>query len=118
MGADERRAAVHPRHEGLSAGDVVPPVMSTTIATDGPVSSNGKHPTPTPPNTADAIGILRRPARNLHLAGGFGPLVAGAMLFLLMLWAAPSVAPEHIVRPAATAKATPSTTTTCRPRRR
>lgn len=90
--------------------------MTTTIDTNGPVSSNGSHPTPTPPNTADAIGILRRPARNLHLAGGFGPLIVGTILFLLMLWAAPSVAPEHVVqRPAASTKATPSTTTTSLP---
>lgn len=87
--------------------------MSTTIDTHGPVSSNGSHPTPAAPTTAEAIGILRRPARNLHLAGGFGPLIVGAVLFLLMLWAAPSVAPEHVVeRPAPVTKAAPSTTTT------
>jgi hypothetical protein len=48
---------------------------------------------------------------------GFGTLVAGAALFVLMLVIAPSVAPEHIVdRPVSTpAPASPSSTTTTAP---
>jgi poly-D-alanine transfer protein DltD len=34
---------------------------------------------------------------NLHLARGFGPLVVAAILFILMVLLAPTVAPERIV---------------------
>jgi hypothetical protein len=41
------------------------------------------------------------------IARGFGTLVAGVVLFLLMLAVAPSVAPEHIVdRPATSTTST------------
>ena len=91
--------------------------MSTNIRTDEPVSSNGSKPaaavgTAAAPTAADAIGILRKRPRNLHLAGGFGPLIIGAVLFLLMLWVAPSVAPEHVVQRPATTPTTAVTTTT------
>jgi|GEM_PF-6337390 len=71
-------------------------------------SPNGKTaPATVVPN--DAIVLLRERPRNVLLFRGFGTLVAGVILFLLMLWLAPSVAPEHIVlEPAATA--TTSTT--------
>jgi hypothetical protein len=53
--------------------------------------------------TSDVITKLRDNPRNLHVAGGFGPLLAAAILFLLMLVLAPSVAPERVVvRPART----------------
>jgi len=82
--------------------------MSTDLTTTEPVSTNGKTPHPT--SAPDAIAALRRRPRNIHLAGGFGPALVGIALFLLMLWLAPSVAPERIVeRPAST---TTSTTTT------
>jgi hypothetical protein len=89
--------------------------MSTDIIADGPISANGSKPAVASPppgemTAADAVASLRRRARNVHLLGGFGPLVMGLVLFLLMLWVAPSVAPEHVVeRPAAT------TTTTVTP---
>ncbi len=56
-------------------------------------------------NGDDAIAALRTRPRNVALFRGFGTLVAGLVLFLLMLWLAPSVAPEHIVQ-------VPVTTTT------
>jgi hypothetical protein len=85
--------------------------MSSTITTDGPVSSNGSTP-PTTDSAGEAVEFLRRKPRNLHLVGGFGPLVLGVVFFLLMLWAAPSVAPEHVVqRPATSSSSTTSTTT-------
>ena len=52
---------------------------------------------------ADAITARRKKPRNFHLAGGFGPAIVGAVLFVLMLLLAPSVAPERVVeRPAST----------------
>jgi len=73
-------------------------------------SSNGNgtshaavHDSPTPPPAsesfagADAIAALRTKPDNVLLFRGFGPLVAGIVLFVLMLMLAPSVAPEHIV---------------------
>ena len=86
--------------------------MSTAITTDGPVSPNGSKPVAAAPSAAEAVATLRRKPRNLHLAGGFGPLIVGAILFLLMLWAAPSVAPEHVVQRPAPVKASAVTTTT------
>jgi hypothetical protein len=61
-----------------------------------------------PPSALDAIAEMRASRRSVLLARGFGTLVAGIVLFLLMLAIAPSVAPEHIVdRPAPTASSTP-----------
>jgi len=67
---------------------------------------------------AIAIGKLRLRPRNIHIARGFGPLVLGIALFLMMLWLAPSVAPEHIVERPATVVTTTTiviTTTTSVP---
>ena len=61
-----------------------------------------------PPAALDAIAAMRAAPRSRLLAKGFGTLVAGIVLFLLMLAAAPSVAPEHIVdRPVTTTSTTP-----------
>src|SRR4051794_34492483 len=87
--------------------------MNTPIPTDGPVSSNGSSPThgtaATPDSAAEAVAFMRKRPRNVHLAGGFGPLLLGALLFLLMLWAAPSVAPERVVQRPATSTSTSTT---------
>jgi len=76
--------------------------MSTT-----PVSPNGQSPPPqrTGPAGAPAAGgplaRLRSTPTNVHLFRGYGPLVVGAVLFVLMVLLAPSVAPERTVeRPA------------------
>ncbi|MEY2571420.1 MAG: hypothetical protein QOE63_1770 [Acidimicrobiaceae bacterium] len=69
--------------------------MTMDIDVDTEVHTNGVKPELSP--AAIAIGKLRRRPRNIHLARGFGPLVVGVVLFLMMLWLAPSVAPEHIV---------------------
>ena len=85
--------------------------MSADLTTAEPVSTNGK--TPHPASAPDAIAALRRRPRNIHLAGGFGPALVGIALFLLMLWLAPSVAPERIVeRPVSTTTTTVVVTTT------
>ena len=62
------------------------------------VSSNGA--TPDPPAS---LASMRSRATNVHLFGGYGPLVVGLVLFVLMVLLAPTVAPEHVVeRPVST----------------
>ncbi len=58
------------------------------------VAANGAH---APADALEVIAVLRDKPRNVAAFKGFGPLVAGIVLFVLMLWLAPSVAPEHIV---------------------
>lgn len=49
------------------------------------------------------LGRLRVRPDNRNLLWGFGPLLVGLLLFLLMVFLAPTVAPERIVeRPTAT----------------
>lgn len=77
------------------------------------MTMNGSTPHATA--AADAITTLRKKPHNFHLAGGFGPALVGAVLFVLMLILAPSVAPERDVeRPASSSTTTTvvSTTTT------
>lgn len=72
------------------------------------ITSNGQHP----PTDADATGeppgsstlpgapplaALREHPVNVHLFRGYGPLVVGIILFVLMVTLAPTVAPEHVV---------------------
>ena len=73
--------------------------MTIDVTTNGS-STNGSRTSAAaaaPAATLDVITALRKRPRNVHLAGGFGPLLVGIVLFLLMLWLAPSVAPERIV---------------------
>ena len=79
--------------------------MTIDVTTNGS-STNGSR-TSAPAATVDVITALRKRPRNVHLAGGFGPLLVGIVLFLLMLWLAPSVAPERIVE-----RPVPGSTTT------
>lgn len=58
--------------------------------------------TTTEPDTAtasaeDVLDRLRRPDVSLHLFRGFGPLVLAAVLIVVMMLLAPSVAPERII---------------------
>ena len=46
---------------------------------------------------AEAISELRATRRNVLLFRGFGPLVVALVLIVLMLFLAPSVAPEKVV---------------------
>jgi hypothetical protein len=46
---------------------------------------------------ADVIAELRARPNTVLLFRGFGPAVAAVVLIVLMLWLAPSVAPEHVV---------------------
>jgi hypothetical protein len=45
----------------------------------------------------EELARLRERPDNVHLLGGFGPLLVGAVLFLLMVLLAPTVAPEQVV---------------------
>lgn len=74
--------------------------------------SNGLHPDDdhdlsAPAGDRPALAALRTAPDNVHLLRGYGPLVVGIVLFLLMVTLAPTVAPEHVVeRPAATSTST------------
>ena len=69
------------------------------------VSNNGHRPAGT-----EVIATLRAKPRNTLLFRGFGPLVAAVVLLLLMLWLAPSVAPEHVVEKPVNQTSTTATT--------
>jgi hypothetical protein len=58
------------------------------------------------------IASMRDKPRVVLLFGGFGPLVVGVILFVLMLLYAPSVAPEHIVDKAGAVRRVPVPVTT------
>jgi hypothetical protein len=45
----------------------------------------------------DELALLRQEPDNPHFLGGFGPLVVGAVLFVLMVLLAPTIAPERVV---------------------
>jgi hypothetical protein len=60
-----------------------------------------------PTAALDAIAAMRAQPRSALIVRGFGTLVAAVALLLLMLFIAPSVAPEHIVdRPVTTTSTT------------
>ena len=70
----------------------------------------GPDPSPGRVGGADAsLSSLRQRPENVHVLRGYGPLVVGVVLFVLMVLLAPTVAPERIVeRPVDD----PATTTT------
>jgi hypothetical protein len=61
----------------------------------GVVSPNGS--TPHVDEREAGLAALRTQPVNVHLFRGYGPLIVGAVLFVLMIVLAPTVAPEHIV---------------------
>lgn len=66
------------------------------MANDTPeLSSNGASP-PVDDQAASLASLRTRP-ENVHLLRGFGPLVVGIILFILMVTLAPTVAPERVV---------------------
>ncbi|HYD09940.1 MAG TPA: hypothetical protein VEA78_07550 [Acidimicrobiales bacterium] len=60
----------------------------------------------------EPLAALRVRPTNVHLLRGFGPFAVGAVLFLLMLVLAPSVAPERVVERAETERTTEPTLAT------
>ena len=65
-------------------------------------------------NRDEELARLRDRPDNVHLAGGYGPLLVGAVLFVLMVLLAPTIAPEQVVeRPVGgTTTTVPTTSTT------
>ena len=117
VGAAQRRPALHGGDRRTRTRSLLPGRMTMDLELDRARHTNGhRRPDGDGPNAPDAsgsaasaIGRLRRRPRNIHLARGFGPLLVGTVLVLLMLWIAPSVAPEHIVeRPVSTVSTTTS----------
>jgi hypothetical protein len=75
------------------------------------------------PDRDEELARLREEPDNVHLLGGYGPLVVGVVLLVLMVLLAPTIAPEQVVeRPvhpvsttitlATTTTLAPTTTTT------
>jgi hypothetical protein len=62
---------------------------------DGIASTNGALP-PTS-GGGPSLESLRTTPENVHLLRGYGPLVVGLILFVLMVTLAPTVAPERVV---------------------
>jgi hypothetical protein len=64
-------------------------------------------------NRDEELARLRERPDNVHLAGGYGPLIVGAVLLVLMVLLAPTIAPEQVVeRPVKGATTTTIATTT------
>ena len=67
----------------------------------------------------DELARLRQQPENVHVLGGFGPLVVGAVLFVLMVLLAPTIAPERVVEEpvggTTTTRVTVTTTSTTAP---
>jgi len=65
------------------------------------ISPNGAHadvvPGATSPGDGPSLAALRQRPENVHLLRGYGPLVVGVVLFVLMVVLAPTVAPERVV---------------------
>ena len=77
------------------------------------VSTNGS--TPHVDDRDAGLEALRTRPENVHLFRGFGPLLVGAILFVLMLILAPSVAPEQVVEQPVNPPVTTTTTTEAAP---
>ena len=60
------------------------------VSTNGSVATNGA-------DAGTSLASLRTTPENVHLFRGYGPLVVGIILFILMVMLAPTVAPEHVV---------------------
>ena len=72
------------------------------------VSTNGS--APHADDRESGLDALRTQPENVHLFRGYGPLVVGAVLFVLMLILAPSVAPERVVEQPVDGTTTTTTT--------
>ena len=66
-----------------------------------------------PSDRDEELARLRERPDNVHLARGYGPLVVGAVLFILVVLLAPTIAPERVVeRPVKGGTTTTIVTTT------
>ena len=64
------------------------------------------------PTRDEELARLREHPENVHLAGGYGPLIVGAVLLVLMVLLAPTIAPEKVVETPVNAPTTTLTTAT------
>ena len=80
---------------------------------DHAVPTNGS--TPHVDEREAGLAALRTQPVNVHLFRGYGPLVVGAILFVLMLVLAPSVAPERVVEQPVGGTTTTTTTVEATP---
>lgn len=83
------------------------PVTADVAATNGhgpPDRAPIGEPAPSP------LAHLRTTPENVHLFRGYGPLVVGIVLFVLMVTLAPTVAPERTVERPVDGPATTTTT--------
>jgi hypothetical protein len=71
------------------------------------------------PDRDEELESLRLEPENTHLLGGYGPLLVGAVLLVLMVLLAPTIAPEQVVErpvhPVSTTVTLATTTTTTSP---
>ena len=92
---DERARMASRKPQGRPRGQTVVvakrPRNDAVSDVDTKVESNGHR------DALGVIGALRSKPRSVLVFRGFGPAVVAVVLFVLMLWLAPSVAPEHIV---------------------
>jgi hypothetical protein len=49
------------------------------------------------PSHDEELARLRIRPANVHLAGGYGPLIVGLVLFAMVVLLAPTIAPERVV---------------------
>jgi hypothetical protein len=49
------------------------------------------------PTRDEELARLRIRPDNVHLAGGYGPLIVGIVLFAMVVLLAPTIAPERVV---------------------
>jgi hypothetical protein len=87
--------------------------MTTTL--DPSTNGHGDDASVTPdeaPRTGpdSSLALLRQQPANTHILRGYGPLVVGAVLFVLMVILAPTVAPERVVEQPVGDPATTTTT--------
>jgi hypothetical protein len=75
---------------------------------DHAVPTNGS--TPHVDEREAGLASLRTRPENVHLFRGYGPLIVGVVLFVLMLLLAPSVAPEQVVEQPVSSTTTTTTT--------
>jgi hypothetical protein len=50
-----------------------------------------------PVSNDEELARLRIRPDNVHLAGGYGPLIVGIVLFAMVVLLAPTIAPERVV---------------------
>lgn len=66
-------------------------------APDPTTNGHGLDPAASAAVEDSPLAPIRQRPQNVHVLRGYGPLVVGAVLFVLMVLLAPTVAPERMV---------------------